>query len=139
MAPDDRPTFLIGFMGRGKTTVGRLVADRLGWDFPDLDHLVVERVGRPIVDIFRDSGEDAFRRAEREALKTLEARRRCVVATGGGLFQDARNRRAMGRSGATVWLDVPLFQCVRRIGAGAGRRLATTAGTGAILGLPRTG
>ena len=123
MAPNDRPIFILGFMGSGKTTVGRLVADRLGWNFLDLDDLVVQREGRSIEQIFRDSGEAVFRRAEREALETLETRKSLVVASGGGLCQGASNRRWLAARGNTIWLDVPLFQCVRRVGRGTGRPL----------------
>ena len=62
-SPDHRPIFLVGFMGSGKSTVGRLVADRLGWDFLDTDELVVAQAGRSVERIFRESGEAAFGRA----------------------------------------------------------------------------
>jgi shikimate kinase len=123
VSPNERPIFLVGFMGSGKTSVGRLVAGRLGWDFIDLDELVARSVGRSIEQIFLDSGEPAFRRAERAALETLESRQRCVVATGGGLFQEASNRRWLRTHGRAIWLDVPYLECVRRIGSGAGRPL----------------
>jgi shikimate kinase len=123
VAPHDRPVFLIGFMGSGKTTVGRLVAERLGWDFLDTDDLVVEREGRSIEQIFSGSGEAGFRGAEWEAVQTLAGRRQCVVATGGGLFLEPRARRWLREQGSTVWLDVPFGECLRRVGPGAGRPL----------------
>ena len=118
-----RPIFLVGFMGSGKTTVGRRLADRLGLDFLDVDDLVVEREGRSVERIFRDSGEAAFRRAEWETLQSLDGRRGCVVATGGGVFQEAERRGWLRRRGITVWLDAPFSDCLQRVGPDAGRPL----------------
>ena len=119
----DRPVFLIGFMGSGKSTVGRELASALSWDFTDTDDRVEQHEGRSIERIFHDSGEAAFRRAEWEALQTLDGRPRCVVATGGGLFLAARRRRWLRERGATVWLDVPLEACRRRVAGGPARPL----------------
>jgi shikimate kinase len=127
VSPSDRPVFLVGFMGSGKTSVGRRLAEELDRDFLDTDDLVVEREGRPIARIFRESGEAAFRRAEWEAVQAVGARSGCVVATGGGLFQAADRRRWLREHGITVWLDAPLDECVRRIGPDAGRPLWTPA------------
>ncbi|RZO57122.1 MAG: shikimate kinase, partial [Limisphaerales bacterium] len=75
---------LVGFMGCGKSSVGRLVARDLGFDFVDTDALIVERAGIPISEIFATEGEAAFRRLERETLAELETRTGQVIATGGG-------------------------------------------------------
>jgi shikimate kinase len=125
---DGRPIFLIGFMGSGKTAVGRRVADRLGWEFLDTDELVVAREGRSIERIFNEAGEAAFRRAEWAVLRSLDGRQRCVVATGGGLFLDPRARSWLRVRGVTVWLDLPLEACRTRVGTGAGRPLWDPAG-----------
>lgn len=125
VARSDRPVFLIGFMGSGKSAVGRLVADRLGREFVDTDDLVVAREGRSIESIFREAGEAEFRRVEWEALQTLEGRRHCVVATGGGLFLGFFPRLWLRERGITVWLDAPFAACLRRVGAGGGRPLWT--------------
>src|SRR4029077_7764818 len=87
-ARDDprEPVYLVGFMGAGKSTVGRVLTARLGWEFADVDALVESAEGREIEAIFRDSGEGRFREAEWDALRSLGGRRRLVVATGGGLF-----------------------------------------------------
>jgi len=120
---DERPIFLVGFMGSGKSTVGRLLARHLGREFFDTDDLVVAREGRSIGRIFRESGESAFRRVEREALRSLDGRSGAVVATGGGLFQAAGARRWLRRHGVTVWLDAPFADCLRRVGTGTRRPL----------------
>ena len=120
---DDRPVFLIGFMGSGKSTVGRRLAVRLGWDFLDTDCLVQEREGCSIEQIFRDHGEARFRQIEAEVVADLVGLRKTVVATGGGLFLQAANRRRLKACGQTIWLDTPFDTCVARVGKGAGRPL----------------
>lgn len=96
--------YLTGFSGTGKTSVGRLVADALGWDLFDTDELIGKRAGAPIVDIF-ERGEKQFRRLEREVLEEIAQHDGAVVSTGGGLPVDACNRRLMSASGMTVRLD----------------------------------
>ena len=115
--------FLIGFMGSGKTTVGRLLADAVGWTWVDTDARVVAREGRSIERIFAESGEARFRAVEREVLRELEPNERHVVATGGGLFGAYDNRDWMRKNGRTVWLDLPLETIRQRLGGGAGRPL----------------
>jgi len=81
---------LIGFMGAGKSSVGRALAERLGWGFEDLDERIEQREGKKVFEIFRDSGEAGFRRSEHAALKELLAELRTspekVIALGGGAF-----------------------------------------------------
>jgi len=120
---DERPIFLVGFMGSGKTTLGAGLARALGWDLVETDDLVERREGRSIEVIFRESGEGHFREAEWEVLRSLDGRSRCVVAAGGGMFAEARQRRWMKRRGRTVWLDVPPNVCTQRVGSGSGRPL----------------
>ena len=122
-----RPVFLIGFMACGKTTVGRLLAAELDCGFLDTDDLVERREGRSIERVFAESGEGRFRRAEWEALLSLDGIERTVVATGGGAFLGHLQRRWMIERGRTVWLDVPLEVARRRTEAegpgGRGRPL----------------
>jgi len=120
---DERPIFLIGFMGSGKSTVATHLARTLGWDVVDTDAEVRGRAGCTIEAIFRKSGESRFRDLEREVLRSLDGRSRCVVATGGGSFAMAEPRRFMKRCGRTVWLDVPLEVCARRVGLASVRPL----------------
>ncbi len=120
---DDRPVFLVGFMGSGKSAVSRELAELLSWDFADTDDLVVAHEGRSIERIFRDSGEGGFREAEWLELQALAGRKRLVVATGGGLFLGVVQRRLMKQEGRTVWLDVPYEVARVRVGGSGGRPL----------------
>jgi shikimate kinase len=101
---------LVGFMGAGKTSVGRALAERLGWIFEDLDEQVERRARRSVAEIFRDSGESEFRRAEREALQELLAEvisgSRRVIALGGGAFAQEASASLIEAAGVpTVFLD----------------------------------
>ena len=86
---------LTGFMGTGKTTVGRLLADLLGYEFVDTDELIVELHG-PIDEIFRERGEDAFRAIERDVATELAERDRVVISTGGRMMLDPANAATLG-------------------------------------------
>jgi len=110
---------LIGFMGAGKSSVGRALAERLGWAFEDLDERIEQRERRKVAEIFRDSGEAAFRRAEHAALKELlvELRTRVqkIVALGGGAFVQKKNAGLIEASGIpTVFLDADAEELWRR-------------------------
>jgi shikimate kinase len=115
---------LVGFMGAGKSTVGPLLAARLGWPFVDLDALVEEREGTTIDQIFRSGGEAAFRMAERSALSAvLDRETPLVLGLGGGTTCCEASRAAIRAWGRTVYLEVPLAVLVGRVGQGAGRPL----------------
>ena len=86
---------LIGFMGAGKTSVGRLVAENLGFEFLDTDELIQSRTGRTIADIFAKEGESAFRALEKQMVQELSAREKTVISTGGGLPTNADNLKAL--------------------------------------------
>lgn len=120
---DRRPVFLTGFMGAGKSTVGRGLAERLERSFVDTDELVERAEGRSIERIFRDDGEGAFREAEERAFLQIAGIEDAVVATGGGLFLGAAQRRAMKRAGVVLWIDVRLEVALERVGAGDTRPL----------------
>lgn len=109
---------LVGFMGAGKTSVGRELAQRLGWRFVDLDELIEKREGRTIEQVFREDGEATFRRMEcvaaREATQSAK-REPLVLALGGGAFMDSsiRNCLEVARIPA-VFLDAPAAELFRR-------------------------
>jgi shikimate kinase len=127
MAPERTgQVYLVGFMGAGKTTAGKDLADLLGWSFADLDETICRAEGRSIPQIFRESGELFFRQRERAALCSLAAPSRLVVATGGGTYVSEENRSLVEAAGWSVWLQVSLPEALRRCGGGEGRPLAGT-------------
>jgi shikimate kinase len=110
---------LIGFMGAGKSSVGRALGEQLGWTFEDLDERIERRERRQVPEIFRDSGESGFRRAEhaalRELLKELRAGVERIVALGGGAFVQKHNARLIEAGGvSTVFLDAGVEELWRR-------------------------
>jgi shikimate kinase len=108
--------FLVGFMGTGKTTLGRQVAERMRLPFVDLDERIERSSGMTISDIFSLEGEEGFRRRESRALVELVERPDpAVIATGGGAFAVEGNRRLMKSAGIVVWLDVPIGEILSRI------------------------
>jgi shikimate kinase len=107
--------FLIGFMGSGKTTVGSLLAERLGLSWIDLDDEVERRSGQTIPEIFAIHGEEAFRELEHESLLAVVGRSRAVIATGGGLAAQERGLGVMQETGITVWINPSLATIVRRL------------------------
>lgn len=97
---------LIGFMGTGKTTVGRLVAETLGWPFVDVDDAIEEAAGLPVGEIFARHGEPAFRRLEADTIRRLLTEHTgLVIATGGGAVGDPQTRRLLGAHAFTVCLE----------------------------------
>ncbi len=121
---EPRRIFLIGPMGAGKSTIGRLLAGRLSMPFRDMDALIVAQTGRSIPDIFAHEGESAFRALESQMLETLcREEGGAVIATGGGAPVSAPNRERMQRSGRIVWLDAPPEVVAERIRGDANRPL----------------
>ena len=97
--------YLVGFMGTGKTAVGRRLAKELGLRLVDIDDLLVKKEKRSIKDIFAQSGEPYFRKAEKEALKEVAGKRRQVVVCGGGIVIDPKNIMTMKQSGRLICLS----------------------------------
>jgi shikimate kinase len=123
---------LIGFMGAGKSTVGRLAADRLELPFVDLDTLVQDRGGRSVRQIFEQEGEPAFRAMEAAALESLESMSPSVVACGGGVVLSDANRLRLKRLGTVVYLRVTAAETLARVGDDGTRPLLAGAG-GALV------
>jgi len=129
--------YLLGFMASGKSTVGRHLAERLGWSFFDIDHEIEAAENTTIADLFDTRGEAEFRRIEREILRQhvhwIERGRPAVVALGGGAFLDPRNRELLEEHGVTVWLDCPFETIRRRVAQSSHRPLARDLETFATL------
>ncbi|MDP9039059.1 MAG: shikimate kinase [Acidobacteriota bacterium] len=104
-----RRVVLVGFMGAGKTTIGRLLAERLGWEFLDLDAYIESRAGESVREIFAVHGEPHFRRLESGALASALGRSHVVLALGGGTPETLTNRLLLEQTPgtATVFLDAP--------------------------------
>jgi shikimate kinase len=119
----DAPIFLIGFMATGKTTVGRILAARLGWRLVDLDDVIARDAGQSVPRIFETEGEPGFRAREARALVEVSRERKVVVATGGGAACREENLRAMLGAGRVVALAITPEEAVRRARGGAGRPL----------------
>ncbi|MCU1690370.1 MAG: Shikimate kinase [Jatrophihabitantaceae bacterium] len=111
----DRVVVLVGFMGAGKTTTGRMLAQRLGIPFVDSDHVVTQRTGRTIAEIFADDGEAAFRALEAEVIAELVAGPPVVLSVGGGAVETDATRAALAGV-VVVHLHVSFRQALRRVG-----------------------
>jgi shikimate kinase len=120
--------FLVGFMGSGKSTVGRALAEELGWGFADLDEDIEKREGMSINRIFDTRGEAEFRKAETAALRkqarSVERGRPCVIALGGGAFLNQENFEIVSNNGVSIWLDCPFSTVERRLAGNEHRPLA---------------
>jgi shikimate kinase len=113
--------YLTGFMGCGKSTTGRFLAERLGAPFVDLDTEIERRAGMTVREIFEQHGEAVFRRLEQEALRATAEMPDVVVATGGGTMVFEGNFRWIQANGLSVWLNPPFATIVARVG-GLGKR-----------------
>lgn len=116
------PVFLIGYMGSGKTTLGRGVEARAHIAFIDLDQYIEERYGKSIKDIFKERGEDGFRLIERDCIRELSLKKDILVACGGGTPCFFDNMEIMNRRGTTVWLDASVDILHARLKEGRSQR-----------------
>jgi shikimate kinase len=110
-----RNLVLVGFMGSGKSSVGRILSSLTGFALVDTDNLVAIDAGMPIPEIFRQHGEEHFRSLETEALRRLVGRIGLIVATGGGVILSEENRRLLREIGPVVWLDASTDQLHQRV------------------------
>jgi shikimate kinase len=106
--------FLIGFMGAGKTTIGKELAARLGMPVYDTDEEIVKETGKSIAQIFDNVGEDGFRSIETNTLKRIPTKG-TVITTGGGIILREKNREWLKNSGTVIFLDVNPEEVIRRL------------------------
>lgn len=118
-----RQAVLVGFMGAGKSTVGRILAERLGAEFIDVDETIEAAAGETIREIFASRGEDAFRKLETEAIRDAVSVPGRVVAAGGGAFVVEANRRLLKQYAPVVFLDVSMETVLKRLSADRSRPL----------------
>lgn len=114
--------YLIGFMGSGKSTVGKDLASILGWSFTDLDKEVEQSAGKTIREIFSHNGEDYFRNLETQVLRNLEINSDRVISTGGGTPCHSGNMDFMLENGLTIYLKMTPYELRNRLSGTAGER-----------------
>ena len=124
--------YLVGMMGAGKSTVGQVLAQQLGYQFFDTDAVIEQATGQAIATLFAELGEPGFREMERRVLGELAAYTRLVVATGGGIVTQPENWGIL-RQGVVVWLDVPITELHRRLQTDTTRPLLQTGELGTRL------
>lgn len=115
--------YLIGMMGAGKSTIGRILAHKLNYRFFDTDDLIEKVAGKSIAKIFETEGENSFRDLETETLKEISAYNRSVIATGGGIIQKPVNWSYL-RQGLIIWLDPDIEVLKKRVSKNQNRPLA---------------
>lgn len=125
--------YLVGPMGAGKTTIGRLLAQQIGLEFLDSDHEIEAATGVDIPTIFEYEGEDGFRQREERTIDELTQRRGLLLATGGGVVKNPNNRNHLSARGAVIYLKVSVAEQLRRTKHDRNRPLLQTENPKAIL------
>lgn len=116
--------YLIGMMGSGKTSVGKILAEKLDYDFFDTDDYIEQLAQKTIPDIFTIAGEVRFRQLESQALSQVSAELKSVIATGGGIVQEPENWNYL-HQGLSIWLDADLNLLKFRLAGATDRPLAS--------------
>jgi shikimate kinase len=127
--------FLVGFMGSGKTTIGKMLAKKLGWECLDTDQLIEQKCDMKIKEIFEKYGEARFREMETETLMDLDADHHGVVMTGGGMAGTKINRDLMKAKGKVIWLNCGFEELAKRITNDDTRPLVTQRGLAGLKSL----
>lgn len=107
--------FLTGFMASGKSTIGAIAANTLGWNFCDLDELIEKKTGKQIKNIFEEDGEKYFRELERKTLEEVLNLENYIVALGGGTIADQTNLEIIKASGILIYLETSAEETYRRL------------------------
>ena len=113
---------LTGFMGTGKTSVGKELGKKLGYKFIDTDVLIEVREKKPISLIFKEKGEDYFRKIEQAVVKEVSRMNNIVIATGGGVIKNKSNMENLGRRGIIIWLQADPGIILKRVMLEGGKR-----------------
>ncbi len=120
--------YIVGFMGSGKSTVGRLLADEIGWRFADLDEDIEREQQQSVPELFATLGEEGFRKIESQAIarriQTIKRGLPTVLALGGGAFTREENRKLLTDNGITVWIDTDFAVIKKRVEGSSHRPLA---------------
>ena len=107
--------YLTGFMGSGKSTVGPILANTLGWDFYDLDKVIEEKTKRKIREIFEQKGESYFRKLETDTLKEISESKDIIISLGGGTIANKENLEILKKTGKIIYLKVSLNTVYHRL------------------------
>ena len=107
--------YLTGFMGSGKTTIGPILANTIGYDFIDVDRAIVLQTGKSVEQIFRDEGEARFRDLEKEMVASMKSKHRLVISLGGGTISDLEALNDIKRSGILIYLKAAPEQIFERL------------------------
>ena len=122
MIPAVSIVYIIGFMGSGKSTVGKKIAGNLKWHFVDLDSKIESFLGMSIADVFQQKGEDYFRAVESQVLRELKPEKETIISTGGGTPCSGSNMEYMLETGLTIYLKLTPEQLAARLSSSGGRR-----------------
>jgi shikimate kinase len=113
--PRKERIYLTGFMGSGKSTIGPILANTIGYDFVDVDRMIEQRAGKSVNAIFKEDGEQRFRELERALLVDLSAKSHLVISLGGGTIADSANFQMISTSGIVVYLRATPEQIFKRM------------------------
>ena len=112
---NNKIVYLAGFMGAGKSTVGPILANTLGWNYYDLDKVIEERLGQKIKKIFKEKGEPFFRNAESEILRELSHSKNVIISLGGGTIVNQNNLKIIKSTGKIIYLKASIDSIYKRV------------------------